>query len=98
MIMIRHRPTPTSCQVVTSLADPSANIIFGAVVDERYNGELHVTIIATGFKQSLQKTLITDPRGAKLPEKNAIRAPVTRQSSASPSPTSRSPLPHRFLF
>jgi cell division protein FtsZ len=36
-------------EVVTSLADPSANVIFGAVVDEKYNGEIHVTIIATGF-------------------------------------------------
>ncbi|KZV36201.1 plastid-dividing ring protein [Dorcoceras hygrometricum] len=82
-------------QVVTSLADPSANIIFGAVVDERYNGELHVTIIATGFTQSDQKTLISDPRRAKLAEKGAIRAPVTLQSSASPSPTPRL---QRFLF
>ncbi|XP_073055849.1 cell division protein FtsZ homolog 1, chloroplastic-like [Primulina eburnea] len=85
-------------QVVTSLADPSANIIFGAVVDERYNGELHVTIIATGFTQSFQKTLMNDSRGAKLAEKSAIRAPVTLtlQSSASSSSTSRSPLPRRF--
>ncbi|XP_031118072.1 cell division protein FtsZ homolog 1, chloroplastic [Ipomoea triloba] len=55
-------------QVVTSLADPSANIIFGAVVDERYNGEIHVTIIATGFTQSFQRTLL-DPRGAKAADK-----------------------------
>ncbi|XP_073138564.1 cell division protein FtsZ homolog 1, chloroplastic-like [Henckelia pumila] len=85
-------------QVVTSLADPSANIIFGAVVDERYNGELHVTIIATGFTQSFQKTLITDPRGAKVAEKSAVRAPVTPQSSTSPSSTSRPPLHQRFFF
>ncbi|MBA0823086.1 hypothetical protein Goarm_019843 [Gossypium armourianum] len=52
-------------QVVTSLADPSANIIFGAVVDDRFNGEIHVTIIATGFSQSFQKTLLTDPKAAK---------------------------------
>ena len=39
-------------EVVTSLADPSCNIIFGAVVDPQYNGEIHVTIIATGFSQS----------------------------------------------
>lgn len=58
-------------QVVTSLADPSANIIFGAVVDERYNGEIHVTIIATGFSQSFQKTLLTDPKAARLVEKAA---------------------------
>ncbi|KAG7534318.1 Cell division protein FtsZ [Arabidopsis thaliana x Arabidopsis arenosa] len=56
-------------QVVTSLADPSANIIFGAVVDDRYTGEIHVTIIATGFSQSFQKTLLTDPRAAKLLDK-----------------------------
>lgn len=51
-------------QVVTSLADPAANIIFGAVVDERYNGEIHVTIVATGFSQTFQKSII-DPRAAK---------------------------------
>ncbi|QCE01780.1 cell division protein FtsZ [Vigna unguiculata] len=58
-------------QVVTSLADPSANIIFGAVVDDRYTGEIHVTIIATGFSQSFQKKLLTDPRAAKLLDKMA---------------------------
>ncbi|GAB2279852.1 Cell division protein FtsZ 1, variant 2 [Dionaea muscipula] len=62
-------------QVVTGLADPSANIIFGAVVDDRYNGEIHVTIIATGFSPSFQKTLLTDPRGAantKLVDKAGV--------------------------
>lgn len=53
------------------MADPSANIIFGAVVDERYNGEIHVTIIATGFSQSFQKMLLTDPKAAKLVNKVA---------------------------
>ncbi|KAM3396322.1 cell division protein FtsZ 1, chloroplastic [Capsicum galapagoense] len=87
-------------QVVTSLADPSANIIFGAVVDERYNGEIHVTIIATGFTQSFQKTLLSDPRGAKLVEKGSgiqesMASPVT-QRSATPSTASRTP--SRRLF
>eukprot|EP00879_Flechtneria_rotunda_P026607 GHRR01028381.1.p2 GENE.GHRR01028381.1~~GHRR01028381.1.p2 ORF type:complete len:171 (+),score=76.17 GHRR01028381.1:357-869(+) len=44
-------------QVVTSLADPSANVIFGAVVDDKYAGELSVTIIATGFSQSYEEQL-----------------------------------------
>ncbi|KAI4307940.1 hypothetical protein L6164_031064 [Bauhinia variegata] len=69
-------------QVVTSLADPSANIIFGAVVDDRYTGEIHVTIIATGFSQSFQKTLLTDPRVAKLVDKVA----GAQESKAMPSP------------
>ena len=38
----------TVSQVVTSLADPGANIIFGAVIDEKYQGECSVTIILTG--------------------------------------------------
>ncbi|KAF7145509.1 hypothetical protein RHSIM_Rhsim04G0016100 [Rhododendron simsii] len=87
-------------QVVTSLADPSANIIFGAVVDERYNGEIHVTIIATGFTQSFQKTLITDPRGAKLVEKGSgnqggQKSPGT---STSPSQVPSRPVQRKLFF
>ncbi|KAI7756707.1 hypothetical protein M8C21_021674 [Ambrosia artemisiifolia] len=79
-------------QVVTSLADPSANIIFGAVVDERYNGEIHVTIVATGFAQSFQKSLLADPKGAKLVDRN--------QESSQPLPSPKaltmpSPTPSR---
>ncbi|GBG61650.1 hypothetical protein CBR_g22446 [Chara braunii] len=58
-------------QVVSELADPSANIIFGAVVDEQYNGEVHVTIIATGFSQSFQKALI-DPKASRELEKTEL--------------------------
>ncbi|XAR56748.1 Tubulin GTPase [Bertholletia excelsa] len=86
-------------QVVTSLADPSANIIFGAVVDERYNGEIHVTIIATGFEQSFQKTLLTDPRGVKIAEKgvgnlegetlSSAFEPSNLPSTVPPRPTTR---------
>nr|KAJ0196281.1 hypothetical protein LSAT_V11C700387880 [Lactuca sativa] len=80
-------------QVVTSLADPSANIIFGAVVDERYNGEIHVTIVATGFAQSFQKSLLADPRGAKLVDRNQ----ESTQPSISPksSFTTQNPTPSR---
>ena len=46
-------------EVVTSLADPSANVIFGAVIDDAYEGEIHVTIIATGFEQSFEDNLLS---------------------------------------
>ncbi|RVW79878.1 Cell division protein FtsZ-like 1, chloroplastic [Vitis vinifera] len=89
-------------QVVTSLADPSANIIFGAVVDDRYNGEIHVTIIATGFSQSFQKILLTDPKAAKLVDRVAggqenKGLPIPLKSSNSP-PAVPSRLPSRKLF
>ena len=89
--------------MVTSLADPSANIIFGAVVDDRSNGEIHVTIIATGFSQSFQKTLITDPRAAKLlnrelggQESKAVSPPL--KSSNYPSTVASRASPRKFFF
>ncbi|KAE8693396.1 Cell division protein FtsZ-like protein 1 [Hibiscus syriacus] len=87
-------------QVVTSLADPSA-IIFGAVVDDRYNGEIHVTIIATGFSQSFQKTLLTDPKASKQPEKlggqkrKGISLP---NKPSSPSTVPSQTTPRRLFF
>jgi cell division protein FtsZ len=38
-----------AAEVVTGHADPNANVIFGAVVDEALKDELRVTVIATGF-------------------------------------------------
>ncbi|HEX7714027.1 MAG TPA: cell division protein FtsZ [Bacillota bacterium] len=37
--------------IVTEAADPDANIIFGAVIDESLGDEIRVTVIATGFEQ-----------------------------------------------
>lgn len=39
-------------QLVKQAVDESANTIFGATIDERYNDRLLITIIATGFKNS----------------------------------------------
>ncbi|KAK1360852.1 Plastid-dividing ring protein [Heracleum sosnowskyi] len=88
-------------QVVTSLADPSANIIFGAVVDERYNGEIHVTIVATGFAQSFQKTFLTEPKGLKSNERGAgsqesIKSTIPLKT-LTPSGTQRSN-PRKLFF
>ncbi|XP_042479496.1 cell division protein FtsZ homolog 1, chloroplastic-like [Macadamia integrifolia] len=85
-------------QVVTSLADPSANIIFGAVVDDRYNGEIHVTIIATGFSQSFQKTLLTDPKAAKKIEKAAMSQVAFPQQSPAAASTAQSRPPRKLFF
>jgi len=38
-----------AAEVISKAADPDANIIFGAVIDSRLQGEVKVTVIATGF-------------------------------------------------
>ena len=43
-----------AAEVITSALDPNARVIFGAVIDDRMDDELKITVIATGFnaKQS----------------------------------------------
>jgi len=43
-----------AAKIVTEAADPDANIIFGAVINEEYAGELKCTVIATGFDDTVQ--------------------------------------------
>ena len=40
----------TASEVIYDVVDPDANIIVGAVVDDSLEGEIHVTVIATGFE------------------------------------------------
>lgn len=38
-----------AAEAIYEVVDPSANIIFGAVIDQRLQGEIQITVIATGF-------------------------------------------------
>jgi len=49
-----------AAEVVFSAADPEANIIFGAVVDERIDDEIRITVIATGFDGQITAVLRTE--------------------------------------
>ncbi len=40
-----------AARIVTEAADPEANIIFGAVIDDAYTGQVKCTVIATGFDE-----------------------------------------------
>lgn len=39
----------TAAETIYEIVDSNANIIFGAVIDEKMQGEMRVTVIATGF-------------------------------------------------
>ncbi|MBI2635878.1 cell division protein FtsZ [Candidatus Peregrinibacteria bacterium] len=41
-----------AARIITEAAAPEANIIFGAVIDEAFTGQVKVTVIATGFEDS----------------------------------------------
>ncbi len=44
-----------AAEIIQKAADPDANIIFGAVIDEKLEGEVRITVIATGFDQAKPK-------------------------------------------
>ena len=46
-----------AAELISSVADPEANIIFGAVIDEKLQDEIRITVIATGFEKVKEKSL-----------------------------------------
>jgi len=46
--LLLHEVSEAS-NIIHDAADPEANIIFGAVLDEKMKGEIKITVIATGF-------------------------------------------------
>ncbi|MBX6378229.1 MAG: cell division protein FtsZ [Clostridia bacterium] len=49
-----------AAEIISQAADPDANIIFGAVIDERLEDEIRVTVIATGFDQKAGRSPAVD--------------------------------------
>jgi cell division protein FtsZ len=57
-----------AAETVYEVVDPNANIIFGAVIDDKMQGEIRITVIATGFSgetQSAPTGMREAPRGRR---------------------------------
>lgn len=44
-----------AAKIISGAADPDANIIFGATIDEAMRDQIKITVVATGFDQTKQK-------------------------------------------
>jgi len=44
-----------AAKIISSSADPDANIIFGATIDETMHDQIRITVVATGFDQTKQR-------------------------------------------
>ena len=73
----------TASEAIYEVVDPDANIIVGAVVDEALEGEIHVTVIATGFDTG---SLYRQER-PKVSFADASAFQPSSGSSPSPSPS-----------
>jgi cell division protein FtsZ len=61
-----------AAQAITTAADSDANIIFGATINPELDGEMIVTVIATGFDQSYFGT--RNQAGASIKPFNSVAA------------------------
>jgi len=78
----------SAAETIYEVVDPEANIIFGAVVDDRLQGEIRITVIATGFAMSArgEEEIVQTVRS---------QPPVISRSAPTPLPVRPAPSDNR---
>ena len=64
---------------IQQAADPEANIIFGAGIDDSLEDEVRITVIATGFEKEAPAPVATRPASAPAPQAEAPREEAAEQ-------------------
>jgi cell division protein FtsZ len=75
-----------AAEIIHAAADPEANIIFGAVIDERMGGEVKISVIATAFEQARAIRRLEGPTYKR-------QAPSVEQRSAAMAAAPVAPAP-----
>uniref|UniRef100_A0A6P4BHZ1 cell division protein FtsZ homolog 2-2, chloroplastic n=1 Tax=Ziziphus jujuba TaxID=326968 RepID=A0A6P4BHZ1_ZIZJJ len=65
-----------AAEVIYDLVDPTANLIFGAVIDPSISGQVSITLIATGFKRQ------EESEGRPLQAQGDVTLGINRRPSA----------------
>lgn len=73
-----------AAKIIANAADPDANIIFGATIDESRHDQIKITVIATGFDQTKQRLKNFVPQQEEKEEGDQHAKP-TAQSPVSPA-------------
>lgn len=78
-----------AAEIVYDAVDPEANIIFGSVIDEKLQGEVQITVIATGFEmRGAQGASVADAyQGVQSPFESFMR----RQQQGAPTEAPQMP-------
>ncbi len=82
------REVSEAADIIYEVVDPNANIIFGAVLDEKLQGEIRITVIATGFTAEVQAQQQMAARNPGVP-----RSFGNSPQASDAAPPARTPLP-----
>ncbi len=78
--------------VVVNAAGEDANVIFGAVIDPNMDGEILITVVATGFGQTEPRLRLVDKaRAAAAPDDAELRHPQWQREDARGSRWGKAP-------
>ena len=64
-----------AAKIIAAAADPDANIIFGATIDDTMHDQIKITVIATGFDQTRQRLAEFMVPEKKVPQVSALETP-----------------------
>ncbi len=73
-----------AAEIIAEAVDPEANIIFGTVQDERMQGEVRITVIATGFDRS--RSSAASAAKASIANKGGVGTRRTTTPGSEPPP------------
>ena len=65
-----------AAEIIHAAADPEANIIFGAVIDERMGSDVKISVIATGFDSTRPLKRIEQPIYRRQIESRPVERPT----------------------
>lgn len=78
----------TAAEAIYDVVDPDANIIFGAVIDEKMQGEVRITVIATGFNEEAP----TEPEAIETETQKPSTEPPPSKPASEPDSKDKSGL------
>jgi cell division protein FtsZ len=65
-----------AAKAVAEAAHPDANIIFGAMVDDKLDDQVWVTVVATGYGDGKPRRVEREPRREEAPAPRSLREPT----------------------
>ncbi|MFN5865165.1 MAG: cell division protein FtsZ, partial [Pseudanabaena sp.] len=79
-----------AAETIYEVVDPNANIIFGAVIDPKLDGEIRITVIATGFAPKTHPAIPPQiskrsPQSLTSSSKSTLAPPTSTSQSTSQS-------------
>jgi len=83
-----------AAKIIASAADPDANIIFGATIDETMHDQLKITVVATGFdssKQRMKEFVLQDRPMVETQPSQTIQQPMQPMQQNQSTPVNEKP-------